>query len=58
MRSAFSQRIEEKFTAHCKHLNNKVKLVKAPYPGLFILAFIQIKSKKTRQPGRKYLRSN
>ena len=32
------------FIAHSKHFTYMVKLVTTPYPGLFILAFIQIKS--------------
>ena len=33
------------FIAHSKHLTYKVKLVRSPYLGLFMIPFIQVKSK-------------
>ena len=41
------------FIAHTTHFTYKVKLVRSPYLGLFMIPFIQIKSKinkKSRSP--------
>ena len=45
------------FTAHSKHFTYMVKMVKTPYPGLFILAFIQIKSKINKKTRSRILTS-
>ena len=45
------KKCERAFISHSKHFTYKVKLVRSPYLGLFMILFIQVKSKinKKRQ---------